>query len=44
MEPPNLQALRDVGYPELALLHAISVAALQNAESRLAMGRALIAG
>ncbi|HEX4393814.1 MAG TPA: hypothetical protein VH084_20090, partial [Mycobacterium sp.] len=44
MEPANLRALRDVGYPELALLHAISVAALQNAESRLAMGRALIAG
>jgi len=28
--------------PEVALLHAISVVALQNAESRLAMGRALL--
>ena len=44
MKPANLQALRDAGYPELALLHAISVVALQNAGSRLAMGRALTAG
>jgi hypothetical protein len=42
MRPADLQALRDAGYPELALLHAISVVALQNAESRLAMGRAMI--
>jgi uncharacterized protein YciW len=42
MRPDNLQALRDIGYSELALLHAISVVALQNAESRLAMGRALL--
>jgi hypothetical protein len=44
MRPANLQALRDAGWPEPALLHAISVVALQNAESRLAMGRALITG
>ncbi len=43
MQPSDLQALRDAGYPEPALLHAISVVALQNAESRLAMGRALTA-
>jgi uncharacterized protein YciW len=41
MSPADLQALRDAGYPEPALLHAISVVALQNAESRLAMGRSL---
>jgi hypothetical protein len=39
----DLQTLRDAGHPEPALLHAISVVALQNAESRLAMGRALTA-
>lgn len=44
MGPADLQGLRDAGYPEPALLHAISVVALQNAESRLAMGRALTAG
>jgi hypothetical protein len=44
MGPADLQALRDAGYPEPALLHAISVVALQNAESRLAMGTALITG
>jgi hypothetical protein len=43
MTPADLQTLRDTGYPEPALLHAISVVALQNAESRLAMGRALTA-
>lgn len=43
MEQSDLQTLRDLGYPEPALLHAISVVALQNAESRLAMGRALTA-
>ncbi|MFC4852946.1 hypothetical protein [Actinophytocola glycyrrhizae] len=43
MNPSDLQALRDLGYPEPALLHAISAVALQNAESRLAMGRALTA-
>lgn len=42
MEPADLQALRDAGYPEPALLHAISVVALQNAESRLAVGHGLI--
>jgi alkylhydroperoxidase family enzyme len=41
MEPADLQRLRDAGFSEPALLHAISVVALQNAESRLAMGRAL---
>lgn len=41
MEPADLRTLRDAGWPEPALLHAISVVALQNAESRLAMGRAL---
>jgi hypothetical protein len=43
MTPSDLRALRDAGHPEPALLHAISVVALQNAESRLAMGRALTA-
>lgn len=41
MGPADLQSLRDLGYPEPALLHAISVVALQNAESRLAIGRAV---
>ncbi len=41
LSPAELQALRDAGYPEPALLHAISVVALQNAESRLAMGVSL---
>lgn len=41
MTPSDLQGLRDLGYEEPALLHAISVVALQNAESRLALGRAL---
>ncbi|HEU5470095.1 MAG TPA: hypothetical protein VFV67_05530 [Actinophytocola sp.] len=41
MAPTDLQALRAAGYPEPALLHTISVVALQNAESRLAMGRYL---
>jgi len=41
MAPADLQTLRDAGYAEPALLHAISVVALQNAESRLAMGRGL---
>lgn len=38
MQPTDLQTLRDNGFPEPALLHAISVVALQNAESRLALG------
>jgi uncharacterized protein YciW len=42
MGPADLQALRDAGYAEPTLLHAISTVALQNAESRLAMGRGLI--
>jgi hypothetical protein len=41
MGPADLQALRDAGYAEVALLHAIAAVALQNAESRLAMGRGL---
>jgi hypothetical protein len=41
MGPADLQALRDAAYAEPALLHAIAAAALQNAESRLAMGRGL---
>jgi uncharacterized protein YciW len=44
MGPADLDGLRAAGYPEPALLHAISVVALQNAESRLAMGRALATG
>jgi hypothetical protein len=42
MGPTDLERLRAAGYAEVALLHAISVVALQNAESRLAMGRALL--
>ncbi|OLF10664.1 hypothetical protein BLA60_15970 [Actinophytocola xinjiangensis] len=41
MTPADLDGLRAAGYPEPALLHVISVVALQNAESRLAMGHAL---
>ena len=41
MGPGDLRELRDAGYPEPALLHVISVTALQNAESRVAMGRGL---
>lgn len=41
MGPADLQALRDIGCAEPAVLHAISVVALQNAESRLAMGHGL---
>lgn len=41
MTPANLQSLRAAGHPEPAILHAISVTALQNAESRLAMGVSL---
>ena len=41
MNPAELQALRDSGMAEPAVLHAISVVALQNAESRLAMGVSL---
>lgn len=44
MGPADLQTLRDAGYSEPALLHAISVVALQNAESRLAMGHGLTTG
>ena len=42
MDAADLDALRGAGYPESAVLHAISVVALQNAESRLAMGRAMV--
>lgn len=38
MDATDLAGLRSAGYPEPALLHAISVVALQNAESRLAFG------
>jgi hypothetical protein len=41
MDPADLQVLRDAGYAEPAVLHVISVTALQNAESRLALGHAL---
>jgi hypothetical protein len=44
MTPADLQALRDAGITERGLLHAMSVTALQNAESRLAVGQALAAG
>jgi hypothetical protein len=37
MTAEDLDGLRAAGYPELALLHAISVVALQNADSRLAL-------
>lgn len=42
MRPTDLDALRAAGLGEPALLHAICVVALQNAESRLAMARAVI--
>jgi hypothetical protein len=42
MAATDLAGLRDAGYPEPALLHAISVVALQNAESRLAFGLAAL--
>ena len=41
MRPADLERLRTHGYSEPALLHAIAVVALQNAESRVAMGRGL---
>jgi hypothetical protein len=41
MSPSDLDVLRALGYPEPALLHAISVVALQNAESRVALGTGL---
>lgn len=44
MDPADLEALRELGYPEPALLHAIAVVALQNAQSRLALARALTTG
>jgi uncharacterized protein YciW len=44
MQPADLDGLRDLGHADAALLHAIAVVALQNAESRLAMGRAMAAG
>jgi len=39
MQAADLEALRGAGYAETALLHAIAVVALQNADSRVAMGR-----
>jgi alkylhydroperoxidase family enzyme len=44
MQPADLQVLRAAGYAETALLHAISVVALQNADSRLALGLRIAAG
>jgi hypothetical protein len=44
MRPDDLAGLRADGHPEVALLHAISVVAQQNAESRLAMGRWMLDG
>jgi hypothetical protein len=41
MGPADLETLRAAGLPEGAVLHAIAVVALQNAESRLAMGVSL---
>jgi uncharacterized peroxidase-related enzyme len=41
MQPSDLRELRALGHSEPALLHAIAVVALQNAESRVAMGRGL---
>lgn len=41
LSPADLQALRDIGLAERAVLHVISVVALQNAESRLALGNGL---
>jgi alkylhydroperoxidase family enzyme len=43
MRATDLDALRAAGYSETALLHAIAVVALQNADSRLALARAVIA-
>ena len=43
MTQADLQTLRDAGFAEQALLHAMSVTALQNAESRLAAGQSLVA-
>jgi alkylhydroperoxidase family enzyme len=40
MQPADLDALRELGYTEVAILHVISVVAHQNGESRLAMGLA----
>lgn len=37
MGPADLDALRAAGYAEVAVLHAISVVAMQNADSRLAL-------
>jgi alkylhydroperoxidase family enzyme len=38
MQPEDLESLRSSGYPEVAILHVISVTAHQNADSRLAAG------
>ena len=40
MGPADLDRLRSLGYSEPAVLHAISVVAHQNADSRLAIGLA----
>ncbi len=44
MEAADLDTLRAAGYSEVAILHAIAVVALQNADSRVALGRALVDG
>jgi hypothetical protein len=43
MQPDDLETLRSLGYGETAVLHAIAVVALQNAESRLALARGVTA-
>lgn len=43
MQPADLDTLRGAGYGETAVLHAIAVVALQNADSRLALARAMTA-
>jgi hypothetical protein len=44
MRPSDLDDVRALGHPEPAVLHAISVVALQNAESRVALGLGLATG
>ncbi len=43
MTEADLAGLRELGYPEPAVLHMISVVAQQNADSRLALGLAAAA-
>ncbi len=44
MQPGDLESLRSAGYPEVAILHVISVTAHQNADSRLAAGLSAVHG